>query len=144
MSEERKNSYAAWIKEYVSSLNGNVYAMCQEATAQMSKAFPELIRVPGYAYGSEHWWMKTADGEIVDPTISQFGVNVPDPSRYVEWNPRHLVRVGRCMECGNDIYRRVETLGVERLSICSKVCERRFQKDAEERHRRLKGTLKQA
>jgi hypothetical protein len=67
--------------------------------------------VPGAVYCNwgrrEHWWCETPDGTIVDPTASQFDF----VGEYVPWEPGAEVRVGRCMDCGEDIYARPTALG---------------------------------
>lgn len=86
-----------------------VRGSCAEATAEMVRLFPELIRVRGHYGRTEHWWCKTATGEIVDPTAAQFGVSegTPDPigRRYVEHregiDPEPL---GKCLNCGSYVW----------------------------------------
>jgi hypothetical protein len=74
--------YSLWIFENVPQYCGG---MCFVISTAMVKEFPELKRVRGHyvdlMFGTyEHWWCKTPDGEIVDPTVSQF---TPD-GQYVE------------------------------------------------------------
>ena len=88
------SKYQEWIDNLTAEeKNGN----CDKVTSRMKEDFPELKRVRGHVEltfcpeDPPHWWMKTDDGEIVDPTISQFS----DPSyiyggicrvmRYIEW-----------------------------------------------------------
>jgi hypothetical protein len=125
--------YADWIRDYVEVRKGNVRQMCESATAAMVKAFPELERVPGSirfddSEGIEHWWCETAEGEVVDPTASQFSER---SLSYVRWQPGMEVRVGRCMQCGWDIYDRPEKLDGPIQSICNKECEEAFRRDHE-------------
>src|SRR5688572_29828181 len=83
-----------------------VLGQCAKATQEMVEAFPELKRVPGHVYTigwgkRAHWWCVAPDGEIVDPTVSQFVGACVD---YEPFEAGHEVRVGRCMNCGDDIY----------------------------------------
>ena len=94
----------------------------------MVKQFPELTIVKGHVEDLQwgrrsHIWLKTAEGEIVDPTVAQF----PSVMEYEEWEPGDEVRVGKCMECGEEIWRSVQTLDVEdpgcrRPYFCSEEC----------------------
>lgn len=110
-SADAKAGYVAWVDAYVARTKP-VLGMCGSATAEMVKAFPELTRVPGHIYSicwgrRAHWWCVAPDGSIVDPTASQF----PDLVAYEPWEPGTEVRVGRCMNCGEDIFARPTTLG---------------------------------
>jgi hypothetical protein len=91
----------------------------------MVKAFPELTIVKGHVETLEwgrrgHMWLRMADGTIVDPTASQF----PGILEYDEWKPGDEVRVGACMNCGEDIWRSVQTLDTEPYNpmVCSEEC----------------------
>ena len=70
--------------------------------------------------------MQTADGTIVDPTAGQF----PGPViSYEPWKAGDKVRVGKCMECGEDIWKAVDTLEVDHSGtarFCNEACEDRF------------------
>lgn len=119
-------TYAEWIREYESRNQDYVAGLCADATRRMVVAFPELKRVAGTAYSAmrttEHWWCVAPDGTVVDPTARQFsGCGVVE---YVPWKPGDEVRVGRCMNCGEDIYERVESLQGSRREICGETCER--------------------
>ena len=92
--------YEDWVK---ANVEGDGYGHCAEITEAMAEAFPELRRVRGHYYcpfwgERTHWWMETADGEIVDPTLQQF------PSlgmgAYVEWNDGDEQPIGKCLNCG--------------------------------------------
>lgn len=55
----------------------NIYGMCAEHTLAMQQKFPELVRIRGHYdcpfHGKIcHWWLVAPNGEIVDPTVSQF------------------------------------------------------------------------
>ncbi len=114
------NPFAQWIAENV----GETYGTCGEVTALMAVQFPELTRVRGHyfclAWGQrEHWWLKTATGEIVDPTAGQF----PSKGRgvYTEWNEGDEEPTGKCMNCGDYCYR-------EELCCCAS-CEQAVRAD---------------
>ncbi len=116
-----KTEYAAWIEAYLAKRNP--LGMCQWAVERMVKAFPELTAVPGFVrvlHGGrpEHWWCTTPDGEVVDPTASQYEAVL----EYIPWVPGMEVRVGCCMNCGMDIYKKPDKLGGPRESVCSQEC----------------------
>ncbi len=121
--------YVEWIDAYKASVN-SVTGRCSSATKEMQAAFPELKRVAGFVttfMGAqlEHFWLMTEAGEIVDPTVSQFPGGVLE---YRAFQPLDEVRVGRCMECGDDIYAALQSLDdtPQRRSICSDECEAAF------------------
>jgi hypothetical protein len=129
-------TYQEWIDAFLAKLpqiNGRPYVRgaCMRATAEMAATFPELRRVAGFANGGEHFWCVAPDGTIVDPTVGQFFSHLEpiDPSaiEYREFRPGDEVRVGKCMNCGADIYAAVERLDgddrVRRRSACSDECE---------------------
>ena len=93
--------------EWISANINETYGCCAEATLAMQAAFPELIRVRGeylcWVWGSrDHWWLKTPDGTIVDPTKDQF------PSKgvgeYQERDESQPEPTGRCPNCGEYCY----------------------------------------
>lgn len=89
-----------------------------EATLLMAQAFPELKRACGFVdtvWGEDqHWWCKTPDSQIVDPTKSQFpivfGYEEVDPA-----NPHRKIPTGVCMDCGDDAF--------DYKTFCSERCE---------------------
>lgn len=94
----------------------------------MKKAFPELILCKGYytspVDGSRgHWWLKTPEGEIVDPTASQFMMG--SQGCYEEYNEEDHgpLPIGKCMNCGNQVY---ESDNPPSTCMCSKECARSF------------------
>lgn len=113
--------YAEWIELYLTLCEGKPRGICGSATAEMIRAFPELTRVPGFVFAEggarfEHYWCTAPDGAIVDPTASQFwGIR-----SYVPFQPGDVLRVGRCANCGEEIYKRVRSLPAKRRSICGK------------------------
>lgn len=109
--------YDDWIKaNYPTRLEA--VGMCQSASRKMVEAFPELTRVPGWLDGRDHVWCVTPDGHIVDPTRAQYGLI----GEYVAWKPGDEVCVGKCMNCGMDIHRCVDSLEGAREILCSDEC----------------------
>lgn len=105
------------------------YGQCQTAVTAMHKAFPELRIAKGHVYTSwgmrAHWWLVNKDDEIIDPTARQF----PALFGYEEWKPGDELRVGKCVNCGEEIYRAVQSLDdVKQESICSATCHAAYSK----------------
>ena len=77
----------------------------------MVECFPELERVRGLAIVEEkdnflptkapHWWCKTSQGVIVDPTAHQYPTRILD---YSEVDESLGSPSGRCPNCGNLCY----------------------------------------
>lgn len=117
-------NYSEWIKVYISK-NKIIAGMCGSATTEMCKEFPELKRVPGHvmlvngAY-VEHWWCIDEASNIIDPTASQWDFL---PEEYIPWKPGDEVCVGRCMECGDSIYEKPDSLKGNRKEFCSNECK---------------------
>jgi hypothetical protein len=125
-------TYAEWIEDYKTRIGDAILGTCQKAVDEMAAVFPELTKVSGHVYCPHpwgkraHWWCTDPDGNIVDPTASQF----PGIFEYEPWVPGTEVRVGKCMNCGEDIWQAVESLEeAEKVSgqcICSDACEREY------------------
>lgn len=118
--------YLEWIDQYVNDVPA-LLGRCKEACALMIKAFPELKEVRGHvwvpAWGKRgHAWLKDMNGNIIDPTADQF----PGIAEYEAWNPGDECRVGKCMNCGDDIWKPLQTLDEDPgvYSICSDECEK--------------------
>jgi len=123
---ENRDRYEAWIEEYLERVQ-NPLGRCHDATNEMKTAFPELTVVPGHVetgiWGRRgHVWLTAPDGTIVDPTASQF----PAIFEYEPWTPDSLVRLGKCMSCGEEIWGKVPSLHEDHGSkcVCSPECER--------------------
>lgn len=75
MASER---YRDWIARYVARHGGDVWMRCLEASEEMVATFPELRLVKGTAVSTVsgkrwcHAWVETAEGEVLDPTATQF------------------------------------------------------------------------
>ena len=114
-----QTDYVKWIAE---NYQGGGPGQCSEASSRMVAAFPELARVRGHYYcviwgEREHWWCKTSEGLVVDPTAGQF------PSKghgeYVEWDEGSPEPIGMCIDCGSYVYEDGYS-----TNFCSRACER--------------------
>jgi hypothetical protein len=64
--------------------------------------------------------------EAEAPTESQF----PAVLSYAEWKPGDEVRIGKCMDCGQEIWEAVASLDDARTKrFCNEACERSFASD---------------
>jgi hypothetical protein len=123
-------TYREWIDDFVAKCDGKLLGKCREAVEAMHAVFPELRIVRGHApvmgWGLRgHWWLITPDGTIVDPTEEQF----PGVMQYEEWRPGDAVRIGKCMECGDEIWADIESLDdgpPPHETFCSDDCRRSF------------------
>lgn len=72
----QRAKYDEWIADYLVK-HPNVRGRCREVCDLMLTNFPELELRGGYSHttmGCEvHYWLLSPDGEIVDPTVSQYG-----------------------------------------------------------------------
>lgn len=123
--EEMMKKYVEWIEDYERRQNGHLLGRCAEACKEMHAAFPELKIVKGHVetgvWGRRgHWWLTTPEGEIIDPTAKQF----PVIFEYEPFQPGSLVRVGKCCNCGDEIWEPIQSLDQDhgQKSICSKEC----------------------
>lgn len=115
------DKYQVWIGQHVPDFQA-AYGKCAEVTLAMQAVFPELVRVRGQYHcliwgERDHWWLTDPEGNIVDPTASQFpsgglGEYVP----HVEGAPEPT---GPCMNCGGKCY--------DGLSACSEPCARELE-----------------
>lgn len=118
---ERK--YQIWIEKNVPNFKA-AYGTCREVTVRMQEEFPELERVRGYfqcaIWGRRpHWWLRTPEGEIVDPTGHQHpSFSMASPEWYQELKDTDPIPTGRCMECGADCF--------DGESFCTKTCDDSF------------------
>lgn len=125
MEEKYRNWIARNYPEPIDALG-----KCKEATEAMAAAFPELVRTNGFIdiisdSDRMHWWLKDADGEIVDPTAHQFQCYNDTIIEYREIDDSHPARnfkQARCMECGEYYYVTPELKGV----MHNKRCEASF------------------
>lgn len=137
-----KPEYAAYIQELIQEARSHisnaselsdadiVRGSCVYFSKKLNEKFPELKCVPGFCNGEEHLWNVDPDGNIVDATGIQFGP-ILNYEPYEENNPKHLVIIGRCMECGEYIYGKMTD---SRKDICSEECGKVFHLSTLERN----------
>ena len=111
------SAYQSWISANVPA----AYGACAEVTLAMQTAFPELTRVRGFYHcpvwgAREHWWLVTADGQIIDPTASQFPSR--GGGRYEPWREGQREPTGMCPNCGGYCY--------DGDYCCSEECSRQY------------------
>ncbi len=113
-------TYTEWIVSNVPE-HKDAYGKCASVVKAMAEAFPELRVVKGHVFTTwgkrAHWWLTTPNGTIVDPTVRQFEA----VGEYEPWVPGDEVRVGKCMNCGDEIWKVLETLDKDpgNPGICS-------------------------
>jgi hypothetical protein len=123
-----ENKYQEWCNAYANEHGIKVYGRCIMAVAELCKAFPELTKVSGHVHcqwGKRgHAWAVDNEETIYDPTRNQF----PGAILYEAWKPGEEVRWGVCMDCGDEIWTRLESLdglpqSPPHAPFCSKPCE---------------------
>ncbi len=120
-----KTEYIKWMFDY-QQRTPHLLGKCKEACTEMKESFPELVIVKGHvfcAWGQRgHRWLVDEEGTILDPTAEQF----PCIFTYEEWQPGTPVRVGKCMECGDEIWEPLKSLDADpgHRTVCSEACER--------------------
>lgn len=98
-----QEKYANWIENWLK--NHDPYLKCAEATNEMIVAFSELKRIRGHVItecGHErpHWWLVDENGDIVDPTESQFAFI----AMYIPYDESFGEPTGKCPHCGKLCY----------------------------------------
>jgi hypothetical protein len=116
------DNYKEWVSTHI-KVREDYWRKCESVTLRMKEAFPELIRVRGHYHDIwfgpiPHWWLKTEDGTIIDPTCRQFSeVQSWDMSGhhslYAEVDDENLP-TGKCPNCGEYSY--------NRMFCCSENC----------------------
>lgn len=99
------NKYQKWIADYVAKHATEHWPLtgsCQRTSKCMAKEFPELILCRGYYNGHTHWWLKTVDGDIYDPTIVQFARYDYKEHEYEEYHGPDPI--GKCYNCGEWVW----------------------------------------
>lgn len=118
-----------WIKSYVAR-TPHLLGKCLLATVEMNAAFDDLRIVKGHVETSwgrrGHAWLVDGTGQIFDPTAKQFQAVF----EYDAWEPGGEVRTGKCMNCGNEIWRAVQSLDFDHSgeTICGNECHEAFTK----------------
>lgn len=109
---DRAAAYQAWVDANVPD---QCAGLCVDITTQMQAAFPELRRVRGHFIcplngDISHWWLETADGQVVDPTGHQFAY----AGGYREYTGPEPT--GQCLDCGALLF--------NRGTFCNEECAR--------------------
>ena len=99
-------SYNEWIKQK-DLTKEQAYGACYKTCVEMQAVFPELILTKGYylCYRRgvrNHWWLKTEDGQVIDPTKNQFPSN--GIGFYQEFEENEPIPTGKCHNCGDFCY----------------------------------------
>jgi hypothetical protein len=96
--------YADWINQNYPTKESCI-GKAIEARERMQADFPELILTTGYVLDAQvwnsrrqHWWFKTLEGEMVDPTINIFE-NSFDYLEVDEFDPIRDTRTSKCRNC---------------------------------------------
>jgi len=128
MNETDRQKYQKWIQDNYPT---QIHAMgkCKQACERMVEAFPELIITNGFidmvSSTKEilHWWCKTQDNEIVDPTVHQYETGgIFEYGEIDDSHPaRNYPRV-KCMNCGQYYYKTPELKEI----MHNKKCEQEF------------------
>lgn len=119
-------THQEWIEDWLSK--NHALGRCEEASKEMAAAFDDLTIVKGHVYCAwgkrGHWWLTTSDGTIVDPTASQFVALFS----YEIWKPGDEIRIGKCMNCGAEIWESVQSIDRDyRKELCGEFCAREFE-----------------
>jgi hypothetical protein len=128
------NAYDQWIANYIAK-ESFIRGMCKSACEEMKKVFPNLTLVGGkvltIAGEREHWWLLDENGQVVDPTRSQYEGEID----YIPWTPSMEIIIGKCMNCGAIIRGIVLSLdekywnctdGSLNRDFCSNDCNKEF------------------
>jgi hypothetical protein len=117
--------YKAWISVNYSNPRDAV-SQCKEACHKMKESFSELIITNGLVLVGldfrQHWWCKTEDGDIVDPTAHQYEVFDLKISEYQEIDDDHDLRKYpqcKCMNCGEYFFYKKDS---QSQNSCSDKC----------------------
>ena len=104
---DKRDIYDAWIAGS-KACGVKTFGKCYDWVQEMHRAFPELLPIRGHVELSNflvrpHWWLKTADGDIVDPTADQFSSEYYGISTiilsYEEYTGEEP-KGNKCMNCG--------------------------------------------
>jgi hypothetical protein len=120
-------TYEEWIEAYIGRFEDPALMLgkCKEAVEEMHAEFPELRVVRGHAvcpapWGErEHWWLEEQGGRILDPTALQFTAGVHTYREYSEGDP---ICVGKCRDCGEEIWGDPERFEGYSTDFCNERC----------------------
>jgi hypothetical protein len=105
------SDYLASVRSALSSTPLKGRGKCRLESEKMKSRFPELRVTAGYFYDpfwgkQAHWWCVAPDGTILDPTVCQFpSGEIGEPGNdWYEEVPESDRPLGRCMDCGADVY----------------------------------------
>lgn len=107
-----KAKYSNWIKKHYPTPQSAIN-QCSQACEKLRNDFPELIITNGLIQvGIEkdqrsHWWARTINGEIIDPTAHQYEAFGSSIIFYTEITDDHDLRnfeEGRCSNCGEHYF----------------------------------------
>jgi len=115
--------YDQWIEENGPKTSDEAMGKCKKYVDEMKKQFPELEIQAGFYFDAvwgdrQHWWLKTPDGEIVDPTVHQFPAKSGKNPILYSFIPEDERPIGRCANCGELCYP-----GAPSGMLCSRRCE---------------------
>ncbi|HLG27439.1 MAG TPA: hypothetical protein VI423_06600 [Paenisporosarcina sp.] len=104
---ERNIEYDNWIQEYRIA-NKVLRGFCWSASKLMQEKFHELKQERGYVITEDggwhqHWWCVAPDGQIYDPTVTQFGTTIIRYEPYDEEEHGPLP-TGKCLNCSELIF----------------------------------------
>lgn len=116
-----ETKYQNWINSYKEK-HKVLAGLCFPACSLMLKDFPELTICRGYivdGWGKRytHWFLKTDNDEIIDPTISQFDYLLDGGNlKYEEYSEglHGPLSTGKCMDCGKLLY--------NNETFCNSIC----------------------
>jgi hypothetical protein len=101
-------------------------AQCYSFCEAFVEKFSHLTMVKGWYVAAEHnytehWWLIEKDGTVVDPTKGQFSIQTGEYVSHGSKRAKELelfAKIGRCPNCGGDIYEGDEDFG----GVCSDEC----------------------
>lgn len=129
MTPEYREWTRKWLEDNNATDSGG-YGLCDTAAKAMAEAFPALTVTKGHVdcpppwFRRGHWWCVAPCGTIVDPTAAQF----PQILKYEEYTPGDDVRLGRCMNCGDEIWG-PDPDSVYSTCVCGEECSKVLEKE---------------
>jgi hypothetical protein len=130
MTSNNLKAYKTWIVTHYPN-QASAYGNCKQAVDAMKAAFPELeiacgkVDVLGYPHPRDHWWLRDADGDIVDPTAVQFPLIMGYAELDADAPERRYPRM-KCMNCGESFLASPED--GKYAPACSEACSNELEK----------------